>query len=143
LDPMYWAALFSFIAGASGYVIVRFWMIPILRYQRIKGRLLKALGDLSRDLPERNDQRPKDRLGKKRMQDMRRLAMQLVELNDHDLPYWYRLVLLTRKESALNASEAIMRMENLPTNEQVHECLREAALRLTTPRGLISIGLRA
>jgi len=142
LDPMYWAALFSFIAGASGYVIVRFWMIPILRYRRIKRRLLKALGDLFRELPEGNDQPPKARLGKKRVQDMRRLAMQLVELNDHDLPYWYRLVLLTRKESALNASEAIMRLENLPTNEQVRQCLQDASLKLTTPRGLISIGMR-
>ena len=134
MDPIYWAALFSFLTGAIGYIIVRFWILPITRYKRVRRMLINMLADLFRTLPEEDDLPVKATLGKKRLREMRRLVTQLVDLNNHDLPYWYRLVLLSSKESALNASEAIMRLENLPTSGQVRQCLGEAERHLTTKR---------
>jgi len=141
MDPIYWAALLSFVAGACGYIIVRYWILPIGRYKRVKRLLLKTLGELIKTLPQDDEVTLKAGLGKKRMREMRRVSMQLVELSQHDLPYWYRLVLLTRKESASNASEAIVRLENLPTTGQVRRCLNEAAVQLTSPRVLTTIGI--
>ena len=136
MDPIYWAALFSFVAGASGYIIIRFWVIPIVRYNRVKRQLLKCLGHLFALLPEEDSAAPKGSLGKKRLKEMRRLMMKLVDLNDHDLPYWYRLVLVTRKESSRQASEVIMRLENLPTSSQARVCLQEAGRHLTIKQEL-------
>jgi hypothetical protein len=32
MEPIYVAALLSFIAGLLGYIIIRFWILPIGRY---------------------------------------------------------------------------------------------------------------
>lgn len=138
MDPIYWAALFSFIAGACGYIIIRFWILPIVRYRRIKRQLLEQLGNLFGLLPAEEDASPKGSMGKKRLREMRRQMMRLVDLHNHDLPYWYRLVLITRKESAQQASEAALRLENLPTNGQARRCLEEVGRYLTTKRKLTS-----
>ncbi len=138
MDPIYWAALFSFVAGACGYIIIRFWTIPIFRYKRLKRQLHKCLGQLFILLPEEDGAAPKASLGKKRLKEMRRLMKKLVDLNDHDLPYWYRLVLVTRKESSRQASEVVMRLENLPTSGQARACLEEVGRHLTIKRELTS-----
>lgn len=131
MDPIYWAAIFSFVAGACGYIIVRFWVIPIGRYKRLKGRLTADLARMMEVLPAEVHASPKAFLSKKRLKEMRRTMMRLVELNNHDLPYWYRLVLVTRKESAEQASEVAMRLENLPTSGQARKCLEEIGRHLT------------
>lgn len=138
MDPIYWAALFSFVAGACGYIIIRFWILPIVRYRRIKQKLLKQLGNLFGLLPAEENASPKASMGKKRLKELRRQMMRLVDLHDHDLPYWYRLVLITRKESAQQASEAAMRLENLPTSGQARRCLEQVGRYLTTKRKLTS-----
>lgn len=131
MDPIYWAALFSFVAGAGGYVIVRFWIIPIVRYQKLKRQLGDHLARLIEALPTEADTSPKPFLGKKHLKEMRRMMMRLVDLNNHDLPYWYRLVLVTRKESPGEASEVAMRLENLPTSGQARKCLEQVVRHLT------------
>jgi len=46
VEPIYVAALISFIAGLLGYIIIRFWILPIGRYLKIKGRLASDIGAL-------------------------------------------------------------------------------------------------
>ena len=139
MDPIYWAALFSFTMGASGYIIIRFWVLPIVRYRRIKRQLLNHLAHLLGMLPAEENESPGASMGKKRLKEMRRQMMRLVDLHNHDLPYWYRLVLITRKESAQQASEAAMRLENLPTSGQARRCLEEVGGYLTIKRKLTSL----
>ena len=140
MDPIYWAALASFIAGACGYIIIRFWILPIVRYRRLKTELRHHLGKLYGLLPEEDTQAPIAAMGKKRLKEMRRRMMRLVDLHDHDLPYWYRLVLVTRQESPQQASETALRLENLPTTGQARHCLEEIGRHLTMKGGLASFG---
>jgi len=39
MEPIYLASLISFIVGLLSYIIIRFWILPIGRYLRIKGHL--------------------------------------------------------------------------------------------------------
>lgn len=126
MDPIYWVAIISFIIGACGYIIVRFWIIPIVRYKKTR-RLLKAsLETFCRKLPNAEEGKAfKKALGKKRLEEIRRQGMKLVEIHDVDLPYWYRLLLLTRKESPLNASEPILKLENMQSANQARRCVAQ------------------
>ena len=138
MDPIYWAALASFVSGACGYVIIRFWILPIVRYRRLKRELLDHLVRLYGSLPEEDERAPKVSMGKKRLKELRRLMMRLVALHDHDMPYWYRLVLVTRQESPQQASEKAMQLENLPTIGQARHCMEEIAAHLTIKHKLTS-----
>ena len=39
MKPIYFIAIISFISGALGYIIVQFWIRPILGYQRLKNKV--------------------------------------------------------------------------------------------------------
>ncbi len=126
MDPIYWAAIISFVIGACGYIIVRFWIIPIVRYKRCKMKLRTQLEKMFQKLPDSTDNKNyKKMLSKKRLQEIRRLSVKLVEIHDADLPYWYRLILMTRKESPLNATEPILKLENMQTPGQARKCAEQ------------------
>lgn len=134
MDPIYWAAAVSFVIGACGYIIVRFWLIPIIRYKRVKKKLHAGLKAFSQKLTLRQAEKSKAVSEKKRCRDLRRLGMKLVKVHDAELPYWYRLVMVTRKESPLAASASLMRLENLPTIEQAGQCIEDVGLHLNFKR---------
>ena len=128
MEPIYVAALLSFIAGLLGYIIIRFWILPIGRYLKIKGRLASDIGRLMDML--QND-RPENKQGA-RIQDqgasIRRHCSDLVSIYQNDLPYWYRLNLETKKEKPLEAAKFSMRLANTRQPEyalrQVNEIKR-------------------
>jgi hypothetical protein len=124
MEPIYVAALLSFIAGLLGYIIIRFWILPIGRYLKIKGRLTSDIGAL---LDMLQDDRPQNNQGA-RIQDrgasIRRHCSDLVSIYQNDLPYWYRLYLESKKEQPLEAAKFSMRLAN--TRQPEH------ALRQTT-----------
>ena len=51
MEPIYIAAIISFVIGVFGYIIVRFWVLPIGRYIRVKSRLTSELRALLNMLP--------------------------------------------------------------------------------------------
>ena len=67
----------------------------------------------------------KGKIGAKRLRDIRRSGVRLVDLHNGDLPYWYRLVLMARNESPLDAIEAILRLEKLNTSGEVKRCISD------------------
>lgn len=106
MNPLYLAATASFIAGMCGYIIVRFWLIPIRRYKKVKQTLKSELKKIG------NDKQSNRNAGnnEKDTAAIRRQAMQLVDVHRYDLPYWYRLVLIRRNESPENALAAVLKM---------------------------------
>jgi len=46
MEPIYIAALLSFIVGLFGYIIIHFWILPINRYLKIKDRLSSNMNAL-------------------------------------------------------------------------------------------------
>jgi len=126
LEPIYWAALFSFIVGACGYIIIRFWIVPISKYRGIKRRLIEGLNTCVQKLPDEDASvRWKQAAGSGRLRDLRRLGVKLVDLHNGDLPYWYRLVLLTRKESPLDMIELLLRLDNMANSGNARQCIDE------------------
>ena len=123
MEPIYIASLASFMVGLFGYIIVRFWILPIGRYLRVKGRLasdIKVLLDMSRSAgPPNNDSA--------QIQDRRvavgRHCSDLATIYKNDLPYWYRLYLESKKEQPLEAVQYSMRLVNTRKQEHV---LRQA-----------------
>ena len=112
MEPIYVAAFISFVIGLFGYVIVRFWILPIGRYLRVKSRLasdMNALLDMLQAEQPRNT-------GNSHIQDrqvsLRRHSSDLVSIYQDELPYWYRLYLESKKEQPLEAAESSMRLSN-------------------------------
>ncbi len=123
MDSLYWAAFLSFIAGICGYIIIRFWIVPIVRYRRIKGRLRSGISAYLQRLPADSSAKTKGVANKKALRDIRQSGSHLVDLYNGELPYWYRLVLMTHKESPPKAADPIMRLENMPTSGQARQCI--------------------
>lgn len=131
MESIHWAMALSFILGACGYIIIRYWIIPIMRYKKNKADLKQHLQTCIRGLPEGAEGKSmKKALEKKSLQEIRRLGMKLVEIHDVDLPYWYRLVLMTRKESPLNAREPILKLENMQSAHQAKQCVADISRHL-------------
>lgn len=121
---LYWLAGLSFMVGVCGYIIVRFWIIPISRYRRARHLLLHRLKMIVESLPA-DAEAPKGSLGKKALRDLRHCGVNLVDLYIDELPHWYRLVLMTRGESPQKAADPILRLENMPTSGQARACAGE------------------
>ena len=123
MEPIYIAALISFIVGLFGYIIIRFWILPIGRYLKIKGLLLsdmRAVPDMLRAEQPQNNEAAKIQ---SRRVSVRRHCSDLVSIYQNDLPYWYRLHLESKKEQPLEAAKLSMRLAN--TRKQEH-ALRQA-----------------
>ncbi|MDH3875590.1 MAG: hypothetical protein OET07_15720, partial [Desulfobacteraceae bacterium] len=43
MEPIYVAAFISFVVGLFGYIMVRFWILPIGRYIKVKSRFASDL----------------------------------------------------------------------------------------------------
>ena len=118
MEPIYVAALISFISGLLGYIIIRFWVLPIGRYLNIKGRLASDIGAflnlLQADGPQNNENSQIQDQGA----SVRRHGSDLISIYQNELPYWYRLYLESKKEQPLEASKFSMRLAN--TRKQEH-----------------------
>lgn len=131
MEPIYVAAFISFVIGLFGYVVVRFWILPIGRYLRVKSRLasdMNALLDMLQAGQPRNTGNPQIQ---DRQASLRRCFSDLVSIYQDELPYWYRLYLESKKEQPLEAAEFSMRLSNTRKPEhafrqgnEIKDCLR-------------------
>jgi len=137
MEPIYVAALLSFIAGLLGYIIIRFWILPIGRYLKIKGRLASDIGAL---LDILHADRPQNNEGA-RIQDrgvsVRRHCSDLVSIYQNDLPYWYRLNLESKKEKPLEAAKISMRLANTRQPEHALQQVNEIKRLLRIKRSVL------
>lgn len=115
------AAGASFIAGLLGYIIARLWIKPIVRYNITKRKLDQALtryiaiikdvaGTENQEKPNRDDTT---------LRMARKHAIDLVSCYGADIPYWYRLLLDSRKESPAEASGLLTNLQKIRDQEQV------------------------
>jgi hypothetical protein len=137
MEPIYVAALLSFIAGLLGYIIVRFWILPIGRYLKIKRRLASDIGAL---LDILQDDQPQNNQGaqiKNRGASIRRHCSDLVSIYQNDLPYWYRLNLESKKEQPLEAAKFSMRLANTRQPEHALQQVSEIKRLLRIKRSVL------
>jgi hypothetical protein len=107
----FWITFLSIAAGALGYLIVTFWVQPILRYRDIKYRVAADLVYFANalDLQKLNGSLREDTLQRK--ENNRRCASELRAIYS-DLPLWYRCVLNWSNEKPLEASTELIELAN-------------------------------
>ena len=112
MEPIYVAAFISFVIGLFGYIVVRFWMLPIGRYIRVKSRLASDFRVLLDILQAEQTRNTENSQIQDRQVSLRRYSSDLVAIYQNELPYWYRLYLESKKEQPLEAAESSMRLSN-------------------------------
>jgi len=103
------ASLIGFSLGAAGYIVFRFWLLPIRRYQRIKQQIADIIhGHELRLSGEKIYQLSPEQSGICRKQ-----SVALTDAYYDDLPHWYRMVLANRKESPDDASKNLLALSSI------------------------------
>jgi hypothetical protein len=121
-SPLLIAAGASFIAGLLGYIIARLWIKPIVRYNVTKRKLDHELVQylaLMKATVEPDKKLKKQNRGEAMLKTARKHAMDLVSCYGADIPYWYRLLLDSRKESPTEASGLLTNLSKIKDREQV------------------------
>ena len=95
------AAIIGFCLGSAGYIIFRFWLLPIRRYQQIKDEIAESIR--YHELKLSNEKT--FQLSLDQSKTCRKQAVALTNLYYDDLPHWYRMVLNNRKEYPEGASK--------------------------------------
>jgi len=103
------AAIISFSTGAAGYIIFRFWIMPIGRYQRVKDQITESIHQYDMLLAQ---EKP-FQLTKEQSEICRKQAVSLTDAYYDDLPPWYRMVLANRKESPDEASKSLQALSSI------------------------------
>ncbi len=107
------AATISFGIGAFGYVLYRFFLVPILHFRNLRKRIFSAVTTYS---------------GKaEQQQHLRKLAAALSDCHDLELPVWYRLSLKKQGILPLDAAADLQTLAN--TKQADHIRRRVAAIR--------------
>jgi len=119
VEPIYIAAFISFVVGLFGYIVARFWILPIGRYIQVKGRYASDLRTLLDMLQTEQPYKTENSQIHDRRVSLRRNSSELVSIYQNELPYWYRLYLESKKEQPLEAAESSMRLSNTRKLEHV------------------------
>jgi hypothetical protein len=116
------AAGASFIAGLLGYIIARLWIMPIARYHITKRKLDDALNQYRLQIDRAvgpGEKSEKQKSDDTILRNARMQAMRLVSCRDGEIPYWYRLLLDSRRESPTEASELLTNLSKIHDRNQV------------------------
>jgi hypothetical protein len=122
-DPALLIAIFaSFLVGLLGYIIIRMWIKPIIRYHIIKhrldGELTRYLDQLGAD-GERPASSHRLRNGSATLRTARQHAHELNSCYREALPYWYRLLLESRRTSPADAEGLLTNINKIKDPDQV------------------------
>ena len=122
------AAGASFVAGLTGYIIVRFWIKPIVRYTRTKRKLNH---ELTRYLAQMNETAGSEKKkarnqSKPALRNARKNTMNLASCYGEEIPYWYRLLLDSRGESPSEALSLLTNLSKIRDQEQIKDRIDRA-----------------
>jgi hypothetical protein len=122
MDMRVAGALFGFAVGNTGYIIFKFWLIPIREYRRLKSLIKADVDYYTNSISENiwNTQK------KKRLQNMRKNILDLSDCYDYEIPVWYKIVLNRRRESPHEAAKHLMDLVNIQDGSHAHKRLEKA-----------------
>jgi hypothetical protein len=130
VDPIILGAGASFVAGAAGYVIVRYWIGPIRTFGRAKAALLGELNQLRGLCPQTGKVDLKTKPIRRQMKRVRQKANALLECYELELPVWYRLKLRSAGRDPGDAVHPLLGLHQLPTAGQVNDRMDKARRQL-------------
>ncbi len=117
LDPLLMGGIVGFILGTFGFIIGRFWILPISRYTKIKNDILAVLKTYRQD--KSGDSATENEKADNRPETLRKLSVALSDSYDLDIPLWYRMVLANRKEFPVDAAAHLMTLANTKNEEHI------------------------
>lgn len=132
MELIYFSAFVSFVLGATSYIIVRYWVLPIGRYQTRKKAVDGLLPRYREIRAETASRGPDNPAAAECARSLRKQATLLTESFDLDLPHWYRMLLDSRKESPTEAARLLMTLANTRHIDHIDQQIENirAALRL-------------
>lgn len=113
MEQLIIAAAVSFGAGAFGYVVYRFFFVPVLHFRHIRKRIAAAIAAYSVKTEQQTE--------------LRKLAAELSDCHDLEVPVWYRLSLQKQGIHPLDAATDLQTLAN--TKQAGHIERRVAAIR--------------
>lgn len=115
-------ALFGFAVGTSGYIIFKFWLLPIRKYRRLKAIIKADVQYYDMAISENKWNAEK----KKRLQKTRKNIIDLSDCYDYEIPVWYKIVLKRRRESPHDAAQHLMDLVNVQEGSHAFKRLEKA-----------------
>ena len=113
MEPIYVVAIISFISGSFGYIILQFWIRPILGYRKIKNKVALTIKYYYKS---KNDKDIGEKI-KSQMKEWskanRQNSVELSASYNENLPNWYKMLLDSRGESPIDASRHLMVLSNI------------------------------
>ncbi|MEA1900295.1 MAG: hypothetical protein U9N47_05955, partial [Thermodesulfobacteriota bacterium] len=113
MEPIYFVAIISFISGSFGYIILQFWVRPILGYRKIKNKVALTIKYYNKSKDDKD-------IGEKIKSQMkewskanRQNSVELSASYNENLPNWYKMLLDSRGESPIDASRHLMVLSNI------------------------------
>ena len=117
MNPIILGAAVGFFIGLAGFIIVQFWIRPIMGYRKIIGEIRRLLLEIqAEEVPDEG-----------RRTALRKLSAELSKCHSERIPGWYRVKLLSRGESVPDACGHLMALSN--TRNPEHFGLRVDKLR--------------
>jgi hypothetical protein len=125
MKPIYFVAIISFVSGALGYIILKFWVRPILGYQKIKNKVVlttKYYYEFKNNeaIGEKTELQMKDWVKANRQN-----SVELSESYNENLPNWYKMLLDSRGESPIDASNHLMILSNTRNYDHMEKHIKE------------------
>ncbi len=127
MDAKIAGALFGFAVGAAGYVIFKYWILPIRDYRRLKSVIEKDLEFYMDSIARQNWNSGE----KKRLKGTKKAVSDLNDTYDFDLPVWYKIVLRRRGESPKEAEKHLMGLADTKDASHAEKRLEKAKAALS------------
>ena len=125
MKPIYFVAIISFVSGFLGYIILQFWIRPILGYQKIKNKVALTIkyyykSKNNEDIGEKIKLQMKDWV-----KTNRKNSVELSASYNENLPNWYKMLLDSRGESPIDASKHLMILSNTSNYNHAEKHIEE------------------
>ncbi len=112
METKYIGMSVSFLMGFFGFIIIKWWILPIRGYKKIKKNIVS---DIKNHLAAINNER-RDRAMKERVKDetaaLRLRSGELLDSYYDSLPAWYKVFLKSKGESPVDASKHLEALSN-------------------------------
>ena len=126
MDPKIAGGAVGLVIGAAGYIIVKFWILPIRNYRKHKSCLAKDIAHYENAVA----QNKWNAGNKKRFKATRKAVSDLVDTYETDLPVWYKIMLRRRGESPREAQKQLMGLSDIKDASHAEKRLQKARIAL-------------
>ena len=102
----------SFVVGFLGYIIIRFWIIPIFKYRKLKNQVINDMTHYLNSINQEDEGESIYGEINNISKSMCKNASDLTDCFHYTLPEWYKMLLNSRGESPEDATKHVMGLSN-------------------------------